>query len=228
MLPSDPAYRVALRLAVCLPVAYALWLGLAQLPALNSLWVLAELVWPKVFHGGLLRIDPLDAGWRIHTGWPLVPGADGRRNALILLIDQASLRRMVSGFPLLLALLLATYKPTLRLVLGGLSALWIVSWLTITAYAWHRLAIASGLPASFVDPSFSPPPFRLTIQPYPLWEYYLSGYLMYLALLVVPFIAPIVIWAALCQARLRITIGHLQQQYRYKSLDRSARRSGVR
>lgn len=214
MPPPERTYRVALRLGVCLIGAYALWLGLAQFPALSSLWVLSDLIWPNIFHGGLKRIDPIDAGWRIHSGWPLAPGQGGRREALILMIDQSALRRMVSGFPLLIALLLATPKPTLKRVMLGLLVLWIISWLAITAYVWHRLAIASGLPASFIDPSFSPPPFRLAMQPYPLWEYYLSGYLMYLALLVVPFVAPIIIWAALCQDRLRSMTQDIQQRYR--------------
>jgi hypothetical protein len=220
MSPPERTHRVALRLALCLIGAYALWFGLAQLPALDSLWVLAELVWPKLFHGGLLRIDPLDVGWRIHSGWLPAAGPDERGGALILLIDQSALKRIVSGFPLLLALLLATRKPTPKRVLLGLSVLWIISWLAITSYAWHRLAIASGLHTSFVDPSFSPPPFRLAMQAYPTWEVYLSGYLMYLAVLVVPFIAPIVIWAALCHAHLRSTMQDLQQRYRQQSLDR--------
>jgi len=184
--------RFLLRAVLLLPLLFAAWHGL-RVPVLGAFCGAADAVWPHLFPHGLLWVEGSGStNWIIHTGWPLAL-TPGQR--LTVQMDTLVLGRLVAGFPLLFALCLATPGPRWRRLAWGAALLTAMSWMALTFYAWHTLAIASGTQASFVDEHMRPLPFALAVTAYPAWQVYLSGYLMYLAILVIPFVAPLVLWA---------------------------------
>ena len=208
----------ALRLWLWLVVSYGAWHWMEPW-VVDSLWKVSDQVWPGLFRGGLLSVEPRETLWLIRTGWPVVtePGAPTERatTAVPLLI----VRRMVSGFPLLMALMLAvlvTRKriPRIQAMLAAMSVWWLVSWASVTGYAWHLLSVLRNARTSYIDPSLVPPPFQLTVEAYPMWEYYLSGYVMYLSLLIVPVVAPVIIWAWVCRRQVMRLVLRLRRRTR--------------
>jgi len=187
-----PDQRFLLKAFLLLPLTFSAW-HWAQVPVLNAFCGVADAVWPSLFPNGLAWVEGSgSADWIIHTGWPVLLD---RTQKLTVRLDILKLARMVAGFPLLFALCLATPGLQWRRLAWGVGLLLSLCWMALTFYAWHTLAIASGTQPSFVDESMRPAPFALAIARYPAWQAYLSGYLMYLAILVIPFVAPLVLWA---------------------------------
>lgn len=188
----DLRKRFLLRAVLLLPLAFLFW-HWARVPLLNAFCWAADAVWPHLFPHGLTWVEGSGStDWLIRTGWPLAL-TPSQRVTVPLSIDTVA--RMVAGFPLLFALCLATPGFSLRRLAIGAALLMVLGWLALTFQVWHLLAIASGTQPSFVDGNVRPLPYALAVAPYPAWQVYLSGYLMYLALLAIPFITPLVLWA---------------------------------
>jgi hypothetical protein len=128
--------RFALWAAMILVVALPLWWLWGADLALLALRPFADLALKASGLPGGAQTAP--EGWFIGTGLPL---ADGR-GALLFLLGQETLRRLLLGFPLLLAFLCAPPRsPRLfRAILIGLMVLSIVFVLSLTAYVWGELA----------------------------------------------------------------------------------------
>nr|WP_316641553.1 exosortase H-associated membrane protein [uncultured Roseateles sp.] len=202
-----------LRVAIWLLLFYGLWLLIAPY-LLQSLWLLSDTLWPQMFFSSeRARIDIVEAGWRVHTAWPIASPADGTSSQAVTMIGQNSLKRMVSGFPLLMALLLATRGITVLRTLAALGCLWLISWLTITAALWHSLVVISGTHSEFFT-AVRPPPYTVLTEAAPMWQFYLSGYLMYLAHLIIPFLAPVMLWAVLMRRHVTLMVMRLQSLHR--------------
>jgi hypothetical protein len=215
--PPERLRWFALRLALLLVLAYLAWHFLES-TVIHSLWRASDTAWPSLFRGGLVSVEPREQHWIIRTGWPIrvAPGAPAEQASTLL--GMANVRRMLSGFPLLLALLLTMVVTTrgrrVRPVLLGLGAWWGVSWAAVSGYAWHLLAVLATGKASYVDANLVPPPFQLDVMPYPMWEFYLSGYTYYLAVLIVPVVSPLLIWAFVFRRDVRRLVIGLQRRYR--------------
>lgn len=210
-MPRPDARRpFLLRAALLLPLAFVFW-HWARLPVLGAFQGLADALWPSLFPHGLAWVEATgDAGWVVHTGWPVSPAAGQR---LLVVLELRTLARLVAGFPLLLALGLATPGFKWRQLALGVALLAAISWVALTCYAWHVLAVASGTRVSFVDDSLRPL-HAIALAPYPAWQYYLSGYLMYLAVLIIPFVTPLVLWAWLFRRFVRRLVVGAQRRVR--------------
>lgn len=203
------------RVAAALLLSYGAWVFVEPY-VLRGMWIAADLLWPPLFFDSeRARIDPTPTGWVIRTAWPIAAQAGQAATLAVTSIDQTSLKHMLSGFPMLLALMLATRGRSLAKILMALASMALISWLTITASIWHRLIVMSGTHSEFFT-AVQPPPYKLLIEPAPMWQFYLSGYLMYLALLVIPFVAPLILWAALMRRQVRRMVLRLQRRYRPK------------
>jgi hypothetical protein len=203
--------RFLLRAALLLPVTLGLWHWL-QVPVISALCVMADAIWPSLFPHGLVWINGSGStAWTIHTGWPLAQSAEQK---MTVQIDTVPLRRIVGGFPLLVVLCLASPGTHGRRLAGSAALLLGICWLAVSFYAWHTLAIASGTQASVFDERWQPPPFALAVSAYPAWQVYASGYLAYLATLVIPFVAPLVLWAWLYRGFVRRLVVGAQRSLR--------------
>ncbi|MCV2419223.1 exosortase H-associated membrane protein [Paucibacter sp. DJ2R-2] len=208
-----PAGILTRILLLIVPV-FLLWQWM--LPYVMELMInTSDIFWPGLFTHGVVRVGGKAMGdWVLHTGW----AREGAPADLVTLrLSGQALRRMVVGLPLLITLLAATSPGHWRRGVLGIVLLLAISWLSITGWAWHQLAVMTGTTPSFVDDTAMPPPFRLAIEAYPAWQYYLSGYLAYLGVLVIPFIGPIVVWAALCRRQLARLVIRLQHHRRFQA-----------
>lgn len=135
-----------------------------------------------------------EAKWKVRTQLMLVNSPE----SLVVYLTKDRLAHMVLGFPLLWTLLLATAGPKkARLVLGTL-LLTILSLQEVAAHLWAYLAVVRNHRASVIDESLVPPAFMVTAAAYPDWLFHLSSFAYYLAAIVVPLIAPVLIWVVLC------------------------------
>lgn len=132
--------------------------------------------------------------WQVRTQLRIVNTPE----SLVVFLTKDRLTHIVLGFPLLWALLLATTGPKkLRLVLGTL-LLTVLSLLGVAAHLWAYLAVVLNHRASVIDENLVPPAFTVMATAYPDWLFHLSSFAYYLAAIVVPLIAPVLIWVLLC------------------------------
>jgi hypothetical protein len=186
-----------IRLLLCLLPLYAIWwLGGAEW-ALRLLRVLADAVLPRLFPQGVSEIVlQADQSWKVRTGLVVqdnLPPAMG-----IIFVAKKMLLRIVMGFPMLWALLLATPGSRLKRLVWGTLLLGAVSLLCTGGHLWALIAVLFNHRISLIDESLVPPPFRVVVDPYPDWLFHLSSFAHYLAVLIVPIVAPVLIWVMLC------------------------------
>ena len=158
---------------------------------------MAAITLPALFHqivGEIVRQE--NQSWTVITR--LVIEHSVPSSLVVMDITKEKLLHMFFGFPLLWGLLLATPgKRVKRIVLGTL-LLTAISLLGIATDLWASLAVIINHQASFIDEGVLPPPFRVSVPPYPQWLFYLSSFARYLSILIVPMIAPVLIWMILC------------------------------
>ncbi len=196
-----------LKLVLALVLAFVAWAYVEPF-LMTGLFALSQALWPTMFFDSPGAHLSLQAeAWRLHTGWPLLTASGQPTRAALAMIELRTIRRTLGGFPLLAALLAVSSARRPGRIAIGASLLFAAAWLSTTAIAWHTLVIMRGTEVSFIDASDVPPPFRLAMAAAPHWQYYLSGYLKYLAVLTIPFVAPVLLWAALCR---REVMGLLQ------------------
>ena len=172
------------------------WLGAAEW-SLHILRPVANGLLPHVFAQGVSElVQQGDGAWKVRTGLVAI-GTVPPQNA-VMSLPLTELLRTVMGFPLTWALLLATPGSRLkRLVLGTL-LIGAVSLLGIAAHIWASLAVMVNHRASIIDSGMVPPPFLVSGEPFPEWAFQVSGFAHYLAALITPIVAPVIIWLALC------------------------------
>jgi hypothetical protein len=178
---------------------------------LRVLSLLADAVLPHwVFADVKQIVWQGNQSWRVRTHLGIVNTPE----SLVIFLTKETLKHIVLGFPLLWALLLASAGPKkLRLVLGTL-LLTGLSLLGVTAHIWAYLAVVVNHRASTIDESLMPPPFALLAAPYPDWQFHLSSFAYYLAVIVVPLISPVLIWVALCPRGVKRLVVALRQKKR--------------
>jgi hypothetical protein len=180
---------------------FALWAAAVLVIVLPVWWLIgADLVLALLRPAAalLFRISGLEGGidssaqgWSVSTGLPL---ADGRGD-LIYPVSRNNLRRLLLGFPLLLAFLCAPPRTPrlLRAILIGSIALSVVFLLSLTAYVWGELA-------PMLNPALAPagaPPTALLAAPplHPAWaQTVLLG--RYAGMSVLPLLTALLVWAA--------------------------------
>jgi hypothetical protein len=170
------------------------WLGAADW-YLRFLSVLADATLPHWVFGDVQEVLWWsERKWKVSTQLRIVNSPE----SLVIFLTKDRLAHLVLGFPLLWALLLATAGPKKsRLVLGTLF-LTILSLLGVAAHIWAFLAVVLNHRASVIDENLVPPAFTVMATAYPDWLFHLSSFAYYLAAIVVPLIAPVLIWVLLC------------------------------
>jgi hypothetical protein len=207
----DPVLRWLILLILwLLPLTAAWWLGGAEW-ALRLLRVLADSILPHCFPQGVSEIVlQADQSWKVRTG--LTIQGEFPAAMAIFFVDKTTLLRIVMGFPLLWALLLATPGSRLKRIAWGTLLLGGVSLLGISANMWAMIAVMFNHQASLIDESLVPPPFQVSVDPYPEWLFHLSTFAHYLAVLIVPVIAPVLIWVMLCPRGMRRLLVSLRRR----------------
>lgn len=193
------AWPARLRVVAGLLVGLLVWWSIED-TLLKGWWLMADALWPTWM--GLAdsgRVDTIDTGWRVHTGWVLADLPDRRA---LLLVDERNLHKLVGGFGLMLALVLATPRPGWAKVLWALGLQWVACFIGLSAWAWHLLVTMAGHRTSFVDPSIAPAPQALAVPVPADWVFVFSGYAAYVSMLVLPLLLPLLIWGSLHGARL--------------------------
>lgn len=212
----DPVLRWLMFLILwLLPLTAAWGLGGAEW-ALRLLRVLANSTLPHCFPQGVSEILMQDnQSWKVRSGLTI---QDRFPAALaIFFVDKTILLRIVIGFPLLWALMLSTPGGKLKRIAWGTLLLGVVSLLGIGAHIWALLAVMFNHQASLIDESLVPPPFRVSVDAYPAWLFHLSAFAHYLAILIVPVIAPVLIWVMLCPRGVRRLLVSLRRRVARKA-----------
>ena len=176
------------------------WLGGAHY-LLQVMRICANSVMPKLLFDNVSSIGLMnDQSWEIVTSLGIV-GAPPNEAPATFTFHIRGLMHSVLGFPLLWSLLMATpghWKK--RLVIGTL-ILAVLSFLCQASQIWATLAVLVNHQANVLgDPA--PPPFSVYAMPYPSWAFHLSSYAYYLSVLVLPVVAPLLVWATLCHQRI--------------------------
>ncbi len=196
--PFDPLlWRLLAGGALFLPLSLAAWWWLVREPLAKILgygvsWM-SQWLWPESILGvGLDR----DQGMIVSLLPPLVDSAQSFFMALPLPFNRATVI-----LPLFWGLTLATPgRGLLRRVLLGTLILLPLVYVMVLLYVQFQLALyRTHLPLMTEAP---PPYFALALPDSPLW-YYLWGFGRQLAVLVLPVVAPLMIWLWLHGAFLR-------------------------
>jgi hypothetical protein len=194
--PHSAFRRWLVRLALWLAPMCVLWWWLHGADwYLRSLSLLADATLPHWVLGDVREIFWLgNQNWKVRTQLMIVNSAE----ILVVFVVKQELMHLVLGFPLLWALLLATVGPKkLRLALGTL-LLTVVSLLGVAAHIWVLLVTVINHRASEIVSNLAPPTFTVMATAYPDWLFHLSSFAYFLAVIVVPLLAPVLIWILLC------------------------------
>lgn len=146
-------------------------------------------------------------GWTIPAA---VPAANGARIDVTVELEAASLRLMLRGFPIFLALMLAppwNGRMAAGLITGlftGLGALTLVYVLSTLAVINHLMALASAQAADYARTL--PAGVAVAAAPYPPAAMFFAELLNYLAVLVLPLIMPVILWAMVKPEGLRLLL----------------------
>jgi hypothetical protein len=137
--------------------------------------------------------------WRVDTG---LERASGREVGGVLTpLPADELRRLLLGFPLFLALVIAPprFRPA-RTAAIGVAVLVVVFWVSACSLLFNSVAVIVNHRSSLIMDTIPPPPFTVTRPPFSETAFFLSGLGMYLALQVVPLALPVLLWAGLNRA----------------------------
>lgn len=206
-----------IRLIIWLPPLFAAWwwLGLAE-AVLHGLSILAAMSLPMLFHQGVSEIVRQEnQSWMVLT--KLVIEHSDPSSLVVMVVSKEKLLHMIFGFPFLWGLLLATPGKRARRIIWGTLLLVAISFLGIAIDLWASLAVIINHQASFIDEGVVPPPFRVSVPPYPQWLLHLSSFARYLSILIVPMIAPVLIWVILCTRRIMRLLVSLRWRMRVKN-----------
>jgi hypothetical protein len=190
------------------------WLGLAE-GVLHGLSILVARSLPVFFHQDVSEIVRQEnQSWLVLT--TLVIEHSDPSSLVVMVISKEKLLHMIFGFPFLWGLLLATQGKRARRIIWGTLLLIAISLIGIATDLWASLAVIINHQASFIDEGVVPPPFRVSVPPYPQWLLHLSSFARYLSILIVPMIAPVLIWVILCPRHIIRLLVSLRWRVRVK------------
>lgn len=205
-----------IRLVIWLPPLFAAWwwLGLAE-GVLHGLSILAAMSLPMLFHQIVSEIVRQEnQSWMVLT--KLVIEHSDPSSLVVMVISKEKLLHMIFGFPFLWGLLLATQGKRVRRIIWGTLLLIAISLIGIATDLWASLAVIINHQVSFIDEGVVPPPFQVSVPPYPEWLLHLSSFARYLSILIVPMIAPVLIWVILCPRNITRLLVSLRWRMRVK------------
>ena len=191
---STPRGRFALRTAAALIPLLALW-WLGSGPIMDVLRPGADWL------AGLLHLAHsvtalASHNWQVDTGLERASGTEV--GGVPLMLDAGELRRMLLGFPLFLALMIAPPRSRpIRSAAIGCAILIVVFWFSACSLMLNSVAVIVNHRASLIMDTVPPPPFTVTRPPMGEAAFFLSGLSMYLALQVLPLAVPLGLWAVL-------------------------------
>ena len=172
------------------------WLGGAEW-VLRGLRLMANALLPHFFSQGISEVTLLaNQSWKVLTGLNVEDSHPAE--TAIFFITEKHLLRSVMGFPLLWALLLATPGSGLKRLVWGTLLLGLISLLGLAGHMWATIGVMVNHQPSSIDENLVPPPYRVSGVPYSEWLFHLSGFAHYLEAVIVPIIAPVLIWVLLC------------------------------
>lgn len=190
--------RWLIRLALWLvPMCAIWWLGGAEW-ALQGFRVIANYLLPGIVLPHVIAITAqADQSWKVLTAFYIEGG--GQVSRAVFFVFQPRLLKTILGFPLLWALLLATPGRWIKRLLLATALLIVISLLCMAAQMSLYIAVIVNHQPSVIDQSMVAPPFTVAANRYPMWLFYLVDLSSYLAILIVPVIAPVLVWLLLCR-----------------------------
>ena len=144
--------------------------------------------------------------WLVETGLDRASGS--QVGAVVIPLGVGELRRLLLGFPLFLALILAVprYQP-LRTALIGCAVLVVVFWFSACSLIFNSVAVIVNHRASLIMDTVPPPPFTVTQPALSDAAFFLSGLCMYIAMTVLPLALPIGLWAGMNRSGRAVLLG---------------------
>ena len=144
--------------------------------------------------------------WLVETGLDRASGS--QVGAVVIPLGVGELRRLLLGFPLFLALILAVprYQP-LRTALIGCAVLVVVFWFSACSLIFNSVAVIVNHRASLIMDTVPPPPFTVTQPAMSEAAFFLSGLGMYIAMTVLPLALPIGLWAGMNRSGRVVLLG---------------------
>jgi len=144
--------------------------------------------------------------WLVETGLDRASGSEV--GAVVIPLGVGELRRLLLGFPLFLALILAAprYQP-LRTALIGSAVLVVVFWFSVCSLIFNSVAVIVNHRASLIMDTVPPPPFTVTQPAMSETAFFLSGLGMYIAMTVLPLALPIGLWAGMNRSGRAVLMG---------------------
>ena len=185
------------------------WLGGAEL-FLRGLRVLANSLFPMLFSQGVIEIlRETDQSWKVRTGLAIVASVPPQSS--IIFIEHKTLLRMVTGYPLFWALVLASYGPRTKRLIWGTILLSGVSLMAIASYLWAMIPVlVNHEPSSMLN--LVPPNYQVSGKSYPSWIAHLSSFAHFLAILIIPFMSPVLMWIAVSPGALKRLVVSLRHK----------------
>ena len=144
--------------------------------------------------------------WLVETGLDRASGS--QVGAVVIPLGVGELRRLLLGFPLFLALILAPprYQP-LRTALIGCVVLVVVFWFSACSLMFNSVAVIVNHRTSLIMDTVPPPPFSVTQPALSEAAFFLSGLGMYIAMTVLPLALPIGLWAGMNRSGRAVLMG---------------------
>jgi len=152
-----------------------------------------------------IRSSP-NQDWLVETGLDRASGS--QIGAVVIPLGVGELRRLLLGFPLFLALIVAVprYQP-LRTALIGCAVLVVVFWVSACSLIFNSFAVIVNHRASLIMDTVPPPPFTVTQPAMSDAAFFLSGLGMYIAMTVLPLALPIGLWAGMNRSGRAVLMG---------------------
>jgi hypothetical protein len=195
---------------------YIARVALTLLPMLLLWWFAAGLVIDTLRPFARVLLQMLGLGvsltaeanhsWIVDTGLSRASGTEA--GAVLMRVPMDEMRRMTMSFPLFLALILN--RPHRRPILAGaigLLVLALVFCFSALSVVFNNIAVIINHRSSLVADSIPPPPFTVTRAPMGEFAFFCSGLSLYLGLQVLPMAAPVVTWAAVNWAGVKVLLG---------------------
>lgn len=144
--------------------------------------------------------------WLVETGLDRASG--NQVGAVVIPLGVGELRRLLLGFPLFLALIVAVprYQP-LRTALIGCAVLVVVFWVSACSLIFNSFAVIVNHRASLIMDTVPPPPFTVTQPALSEAAFFLSGLGMYIAMTVLPLALPIGLWVGMNRSGRAVLMG---------------------
>jgi hypothetical protein len=144
--------------------------------------------------------------WLVETGLDRASGS--QVGAVVIPLGVGELRRLLLGFPLFLALILAPPRDRpVRTALIGCAVLVVVFWFSASSLIFNSVAVIVNHRASLIMDTVPPPPFTVSQPALSDAAFFLAGLGMYIAMTVLPLALPIGLWAGMNRSGRAVLMG---------------------